>query len=84
MPISQRGYIEQSGDDFLVGTKGTGEYKDYIGPQAHVYVEGGWLYVVTDEYEGSVMLNVEVLPFLRRALAKIAKSRALAAKEETP
>lgn len=54
---------------------------DYCGPRAEVYVgsrdkKPEWLYVVTDDYEGSAMLNIETLPMLQRALRKIAKTLA--------
>jgi hypothetical protein len=45
----------------------------YIGPKADVYIRDGWLFVQTDRYEGSAMMNAETLPALRKALAKLAR-----------
>ena len=58
---------------FQVGARD--KERDYDGPVADVYIRDSWLFIVTDEYEGCAMLNVEALPYLRRALSKLAKSR---------
>jgi hypothetical protein len=66
-----RGFIEARPDgSFLVGARDT--QTDYIGPGAHIHADGTWLHIDQGDYEGA-MLNIETLPFLRRALAVIAK-----------
>lgn len=47
----------------------------YRGPATKVTHDDAWLYIKTDPYDGVVMLNIEALPALRKALAKIAKAR---------
>ena len=49
--------------------------RDYKGPVADVYTKDKWLFIVTDPYEGAAMLNIEALPKLRSALAKLDKAR---------
>ena len=70
-------YIRDDGKGgFLVGTskKPDDRHPDgYEGPVARVSFDKTWLYVNTDDYEGHAMMNIETLPMLRRALAKIAK-----------
>jgi aminoglycoside phosphotransferase len=46
----------------------------YSGPVAQVYADKDWLWIVTDDYEGVAMLNIEALPHLRRALTRLAKT----------
>jgi hypothetical protein len=48
---------------------------DYHGPMARIDWDDDWLHIVTDDHEGHAMLNIEALPKLRLALAKIAKLR---------
>lgn len=69
--------FERRKDDWLVGAKrkATAELDEYIGLQARVSYDKDWLHIVTDEYEGAAMLNIEALPALRRALSQIAKER---------
>lgn len=43
------------------------------GTSAHVYRDRDWLYIITDPYEGVVMLHIEALPQLQEALEKIAR-----------
>lgn len=45
----------------------------YHGPVASVTYDETWLTIETDDYEGSAMLNIEALPYLRRALAEISR-----------
>ena len=54
---------------------------DYTGPTAEVYTltyprdaKPTWVIISTDDYEGHAMLNIEALPKLRQALAKLAKA----------
>ena len=60
---------------FLVWAEDMSQPKEerYKGPEAEVYIDGHWLYVSTDTYEGTAMINKEALPALRRALAKLAR-----------
>lgn len=73
MGIPAKGYIERRPTDWLVGARGTDLGSQYVGPAARVSYDKDWLYIVTDDYEGNAMLNIEALPFLRRALTQIAK-----------
>ena len=61
--------LASNGSDFLVsaGNPDGG----YMGPVARVGTDGVWLCIVTDDYAG-VVLNIEALPALQEALAKIA------------
>lgn len=61
---------EASGEQ-LVGA--VNKDTDYRGPEARISADGEWLNIVTDEYEGAAMLNIEALPQLRRALSRLAK-----------
>lgn len=45
----------------------------HLGTSARVSFDKNWLWIVTDDHEGSAMLHIECLPKLRRALASIAK-----------
>lgn len=67
----RKGFIDDYGSQLLVGARS--KDSDYLGPVADITWDETWLWIVTDEYEGSVMLNIEALPHLRRALARIAK-----------
>lgn len=71
--MTTKGFIKAHGNDFLVGARD--KPSNYEGPVARVSHDDTWLRIVTDENEGSAMINIEALPFLRRALAKIAKER---------
>ena len=68
----RKAIYEERKDDILI----TSRYSDgHAGPYARVSadLERGWLYIVTDDYEGSAMLGLEALPHLRKALTKIAR-----------
>jgi hypothetical protein len=66
-------YIEQGKPGFQVGAEDpTSSYK---GPVADVAWDNVWLHIETDPYEGHVMLNIEALEPLRKALAKISRAR---------
>jgi len=72
-----RGYIKKEKWGWGVGAKYFTPDKDndwlYHGPYARVEYDKDWLHICTDDYEGHAMLNIEALPYLRRALAAIAK-----------
>ena len=73
MPKPYKPYLRGTAEanDLVVGCKATNS--DYEGPAASVTYDKDWLHIVTDEYEGAAMLNIETLPVLRRALSKVAK-----------
>ena len=50
----------------------------YLGQVTRVFVDKEWLWITTDDPEGSVMLNIEALPYLQEALRQIAKSTEMA------
>lgn len=64
--------VEHDGK-LLVWSEDADPVKGYKGPIASVYRDRIWLRIVTDPYEGHVMLNIETLPALRRALGLIAR-----------
>lgn len=66
-------HIEQGKPMYIVGAKDGADPK-YEGPRAEITWDGDWLNIVTDKYEGAVMLNIEALEPLRKALAKIYRS----------
>lgn len=75
-----KGYVEEIPDTLLVGARDKENGRE--GPVAHVTYDDDWLWISTDEYEGTTMLNIEALPALRRALTIIARDRKVAAKQE--
>lgn len=68
-----KGYMRRDKAGWLVGAGNPAS--DYRGPEAVVSYANGWLHINTDDYEGHAMLNIEALPYLRRALAQIAKEQ---------
>lgn len=62
-------FLEERDSDILVGARN--EATDYIGPYARIYIDRGWLMIVTDDHEGAAMLNVEALPLVIEALQKL-------------
>lgn len=70
--MNPKGFLrEGKGEVLLVGAED--KECDYSGPVAEVYAKDRWLFIVTDSYEGCAMLNLEALPYLRRALAVVEK-----------
>lgn len=49
----------------------TGRKPRYEGPRAEVTFDHDWLHIQTDPYEGHVMINIEALPNLIKALNRI-------------
>ena len=65
-------HVERGEPMLLVGAEDLSDkLNPYRGPMAEITWDETWLNIVTDKYEGRVMLNIETLPHLRRALAKI-------------
>lgn len=62
-------FIEGDPSGFRVGARST--ETDYVGPIADIWFNADWLYIVTDEYEGVAMLNIETLPALIEVLQRI-------------
>lgn len=65
--------IEDKPGEYRVGSKDVPQVGDYPynGPCAHVYADGSFAYVVTDDYEGVAMINREALPLLIEALQRL-------------
>lgn len=59
------------GDEWFVSAKE--EETGYMGPEAVISYDENWLHITTDPYEGHVMLNIETLPALLRALKDVTK-----------
>lgn len=74
-----KGYVKEHRDSkrglmLIVGADDLSDAKNpYHGPRADIYWDETWLHIVTDSYEGHVMLNIEALPHLRLALGKISR-----------
>jgi hypothetical protein len=70
--MTLKSFLRKDGDHYLVGAQD--KDKDYSGPVADVYRDKHWLFIVTDSYEGTAMLNIEALPALLMALNEISKN----------
>jgi putative heme degradation protein len=67
-------HVESGELMYLVGARDETDPKaKYDGPQASVTWDDTWLNIMTDKYEGHVMLNIEALESLRKALAKVSR-----------
>lgn len=67
-------YTKNHNGKIYVGTVYTdGMVEHRQGPQAEIYCDETWLYIITDKYEGHVMLDKLTIPHLRSALSKIAR-----------
>lgn len=62
-----------------IGTKYTDDIGGY-GPVAEVYRDGDWFRIMTDCYEGSVMLLPEAIPDLIKELRRLLKAEGRKAK----
>ena len=65
-------------DTILVGARYVDATSGF-GPIAEIYLQDVWLRIVTDRYEGSVMLHAEALPLLIKALQRLERKRRKAA-----
>jgi len=68
-----KGYLLRHNGKIYVGAEDLSDPRNpYRGPSAEVKVEDDtWLRIVADPYDNSLMLNIEAIPYLRRALAEI-------------
>ncbi len=69
-------YERRSSETFLIKVRGTGERHDYVGPAPQIYIEDGWLRIVSDPYDNTLMLNAEAIPHLIKVLRKLQKPKA--------
>lgn len=60
---------QRVGANYVDSSGGHGSFAD-------ISADKTWLNIVSDPYEGHVMLHIETLPYLRRALARLARSLA--------
>lgn len=60
------GYVRKDENGFYVGA--ADKERNYTGPEAYVSADKTWLHIVTDPYEGVVMLNIEAAIFLVEAI----------------
>jgi hypothetical protein len=68
-------HVEGGKTTFLVGADDlSNKQQPYHGPTAHITWDETWLNITTDDYEGHAMINIEALPYLRRALARVART----------
>lgn len=72
--------VIQVGSRYTDNLRGPNDF----GPIADVYTDNGWLWITTDPYEGSVMLDAETLPLLIKALQRLESERRKADKATTP
>lgn len=56
-----------------VGSKYADKPSD-MGPTAEIYREGPWLHIVTDRYEGHVMIHANTMPLLIKELRRLEKA----------
>jgi hypothetical protein len=68
-------HVDKPGVTFFVGAEDlSNKEHPYRGPVAQVTWDDTWFWICTDDYEGNAMINIEALPHLRRALAKVARA----------
>jgi hypothetical protein len=65
--------LEDHPGEYRVWTEGErrGPEPPYIGPVARIWGDAEWVYVSTDDYEGTAMINREALPKLIVALQRL-------------
>jgi hypothetical protein len=75
MTRNMKPFLSENDGVFSVWSEDMNQPKNdrYIGPTAEVSQKGEWLYIITDDYDGVAMMNIETLPALRKALGRIAK-----------
>lgn len=66
--MSNTGYMKERNGRIFVGANDAA--RGYQGPQAEVSADKTWLHIITDPYEGVVMLNIEAAPHLIKAVRK--------------
>lgn len=71
-----KGFLRRHNGNLYVGAEDLSDPKNpYKGPVAEVYVENAtWLRIVADRYDNHLMLNVEALPYLKKALSEIERT----------
>lgn len=69
--MTRKAFLKECPTGWLVGVRD--KETDYSGPVAEISFDEAWFYICTDEHEGNAMINIEALPALRRALARLAK-----------
>lgn len=81
-----KGYLKEHRDSkgkltLIVGADDLSDLTNpYLGPRADITWDDTWVNICTDPYEGNAMLNIEAVPHLRRALAKIARQKSASVK----
>lgn len=65
--------IEDRPGEYRVGCKDEPEVGGYpyVGPCASVYADKSFVYISTDPYDGTAMINLEALPLLIESLRKL-------------
>lgn len=71
-----KGFLRRHEGKLFVGAEDLSDPQNpYRGPCAEVSADDAWLRIVADPYDNTLMLNVEAIPYLRRALAEIERKR---------
>lgn len=67
--MKMKATVEVRKDDILVRCRETGKDGRYEGPSVKISHNKDWVFLGTDDYDGTAMFNVEALSAVRRALA---------------
>jgi hypothetical protein len=68
-------FLTEHNEAFHVGSKDMNQPEDerYCGPIVEVSIDKNWLHIWDNASEEGVMINIETLPALRKALAILAR-----------
>lgn len=71
-----KGFLRRHNGSVYVGAEDLSDpAHPYSGPTAEVKADDVWLRIVADPYDNSLMINIEALPYLRKALVEIERKR---------
>ena len=71
-----KGFLRRNNGAVYVGAEDLSDQKNpYRGPTAEVRADDTWLRIIADPYDNSLILNIEALPFLKKALSEIERKR---------
>lgn len=71
-----KGFLKRFQGKVYVGAEDLSDpASPYRGPLAEVTADDTWLRVVADPYDNHLMLNIEAVPYLRKALAEIERKQ---------
>lgn len=71
-----KGFLRRNNGSVYVGAEDLSDPKaPYRGPVAEVTADDTWLRIIADPYDNALMLNIEALPFLKKALSEIERKQ---------